>query len=187
MAILSKVTGFWESLSFVKNTKKMRKTLMDYLQGEGVKCEVKDGGVFFCYADKEYVLSFIVEENYTKCVICGDATNDGYESLPRLDRCIIADKANIHCGYTTKACVFDEHIEVSETFYFTSRRMMLQLFIKHFEQLENCLYAVEHLLCERVEKQKSSVTPRRQIGFIVPREESESELLKISAQNNCRL
>ena len=52
MAILSKVTGFWDGLSFVKNIKRMRNALMDYLTGEGVKCEVKDGDVLFCYGDK---------------------------------------------------------------------------------------------------------------------------------------
>ena len=36
MAILSKVTGFWDGFSFVKNVKKMREALIEYLRRRGL-------------------------------------------------------------------------------------------------------------------------------------------------------
>ena len=184
MAILSKVTGFWDSLSFVKNTKRMRGALMDYLAGEGVKCEVKDGGVLFCYEDHEYEASFVVEGDCAECVISGGVANDTCEALPAKEKAIVADIANGRCGYNTKVCTFDECIAVTNCFCFTSRRMMLQLFVKHLEQLDSSLHLVEHIVDKMAGQCNSPAAPRRQIGFIVQGEDSEGGKLKISAQNN---
>ena len=51
---LRKVTGFWKSLFFMGNVCKMRKSLIAYLQEEGLECEVKNGHIQFVYNDNTF-------------------------------------------------------------------------------------------------------------------------------------
>ena len=62
--------------------------------------------------------------------------------------------------------------------------MMLRLFVKHLEQLDNSLHLVEQIVDKMAGQCNSSAAPRRQIGFVVQGEDSEDGKLKISAQSN---
>ncbi len=44
---LRKATSFWKSLFFMGNICKMRKSMMNYLTEEGLKCDLVDGDIVF--------------------------------------------------------------------------------------------------------------------------------------------
>lgn len=182
MAILSRVRGFWSSFSFVKNVKKMRSALMDYLRGEGVKCEVKDGAVLFNYEGEEFAASFVDGEECAGCLVTRSIEKEEYSSLPSTEKAFIVDAVNGRYEHYIKVCAYKNSVDVLSGFYFTSERMMLRLFVKHLEQMQECIDDVERLIGRRAAECCKPSNAQRRIGFYIPEETSEGEEAKISAK-----
>lgn len=184
MALLSKVTGFWDSFSFVKNVKRARIALVHYLIEEGVKCEVKDGGVTFVYDDTDFFADFGTEGDYAECVITCKCEHDEYEALPGADKACIAAEVNLRCGHQVKVCAYNEEIETTSSFYFTDEKMMINLFVRHLEEINDCISVVNRIAIHKIEKNKATNTAkqRRHIGFVFPEAKHDDEEVKISAK-----
>lgn len=184
MALLSKVTGFWDSFSFVKNVKRARIALVHYLTEEGVKCEVKDGGVAFVYDDTEFFADFGTEDDYAECVITRKCEYDEYEALSGADKASIAAEVNLKCGYHVNVCAYNEEIETTSSFYFTDEKMMINLFVRHLEEINDCISVVNRIALHKIEKSRTTNTAkqRRHIGFVFPEARHDDEEVKISAK-----
>lgn len=65
--------------------------------------------------------------------------DDSYTALDLAEKTFIADKANISADNHAVVYAYSESIKVWSTFYFTSKSMMLELFVKHFDELNDCI------------------------------------------------
>ena len=124
----NQVKGFWESLSFTQNPFKMRMVLSDFLFKEGLKCNIEDGLCYIEYEKHQYKVSFCQHNNYAECIILFDEDIDDYNSLGISDKTYIADKANTDLENHCKVYAFNNGIKINTSFYFTNKKMMLDLF-----------------------------------------------------------
>ena len=169
MAILSRVTGFWDSFSFVKNVKKMRKALVEYLTDEGIKCEIKDGCVICEYQGEIYTINFAAGEDYAECGIVYECEADEYVSLDITDKTFIADKVNTDLYNHATVYAYNDSFKIDSTFYFTSKNMWNELFIKHFNELNEAVAMAMDIICEKIaDDDKDDTEKPRRIGFCVP-------------------
>lgn len=160
---LRKMTGFWKGLFFMGNQCKMRKALMKYLHEEGLKCKLEDGIVIFEFNECNFIAEFNIHEGYAECEIsycCGD--ND-YEALDIQDKTFTADKVNTDKENHCIVLAFNDNLKLRTSFYFTNKRMMLDLFSQHFEELTDSLETALDIVCEKIERQKAY--KNRRIGF----------------------
>ena len=160
---LRKMTGFWKSLFFMGNHCKMRQALINYLQEEGLKCKLKDGIVFFQFNESDFIAEFNVHKDYAECEItycCGD---DDYEALDIQDKTFIGDKVNTDKENHCVAIAYNDVLKLRTSFYFTNKRMMLDLFSSHFEELTDSIETAVDIVCEKIEHHKTY--KNRRIGF----------------------
>ena len=131
----NQVKGFWKSMSFTRNPFKMRKVLSDFLFKEGLKCNIEDGLCYIEYEKHQYKVFFCQHNNYAECIILFDEDNDDYNSLGISDKTYIADKANTDLENHCKVYAFNNGIKINTSFYFTNKKMMLDLFGEHFAEM----------------------------------------------------
>jgi len=180
---LGKATSFWKSLFFMGNVCKMRKCLKGYLEEEGLKCEIVDGDVKFEFNDCRFTTSFILNDGYSECLISYRCGNDDYEKLNIADKTFIADKVNTEMQNHAIIYAFNESIQVSTSFYFSSKRMMIDLFSKHFEELTESLNEAIDIVHSKMEEQKK--VQSRRIGFCIEsyeHEDAEPDLNQVAAK-----
>lgn len=172
MENLRKVNGFWKSLFFMGNICKMRKALMEYLHQEGISAGMKDGDVMFEYNDLTFTAEFRLIDGYAECTV-EYYSEEGYRMLDANQKANITNKINSAEENHAIVLSFDEGYCVKTSFYFTSRRMMLDLFCKHFEELNVLMDdMIENIgKCSRSRRRHSRV-----IGFVIePEAESEEQ------------
>lgn len=160
---LHRVTGFWDGLFFVRNHRKMRNALMEFLKGEGIKCKLEDRVVLFEYNDCCFNAGFKLWDNYAECEIsyyCGD---DDYEALDMQDKTFISDKVNTDKENHCIVLSYNDSLKLRTSFYFTSKRMLLDLFNLHFEELIDSLDLVLDIVLAKIEYHKDH--KNRRIGF----------------------
>ena len=160
---LRKMTGFWNGLFFVGNHCKMRKALMKYLHEEGVKCKLEDSIVIFEFNECNFIAEFTIHEGYAECEIsycCGD---DEYEALDIQDKTFIADKTNMVKENHCVAVAYNDVLKLHTSFNFTSKRMMIELLSRHFEELTDSIDTAVDFACEKIGHHKTH--KNRKIGF----------------------
>ena len=168
MAMLNNVTGFWDRFSFTGNVDKIRKALLDYFKREGVKCEIKDGSVVFEFDDYVYEANFVIHDNYAECVIVFEIIDKVYEDLELDVKTFIADKVNTELENHAIVYAFNDTLKVCSKFYFTSKGMMLNLFVKHFDELNQSISLAVDIIKDKIEANSASEAEQpKQIGFSI--------------------
>lgn len=183
---LSKMNGFWRSLSFICNEGKMRSELMEYLQGEGLKCQLEDGIVIFDYNESHYSTHFQVHDGFAECEICYEMGAEEYGALELQDKTFIADKTNTEVNNHCKVLAFDDSLRIETSFYFTNKRMMINLFSQHFDELNESLNVAMDIACEKVDAHKANKS--RCIGFLAEtkkRQEVEPQSVQALRRSWC--
>ncbi|GEM_PF-2123705 len=183
IGILRKSTSFWRSLFFMDNVSKMRKCLMGYLEEEGIRCELVDGNIIFEFNGNPFTTSFVVNDGFSECFINFYFENDNYEKLNLSDKTYIADKVNADKCNHAIVYAFEGCIQVTTSFYFTSKNMMIDLFSNHFEELTESIDEAVTILCSKMEEQKK--VQNRRIGFNTEPDENEdakSDMDQVSAK-----
>ena len=174
MAISNKISGIFSGFSFTNNIGKMRKALVEYLTDEGIKCEIKDGSVICEYQDGIYTINFAAGEDYAECGIVYESGDDSYTALDLAEKTFIADKTNIELENHAVVYAFAESLKFVSTFYFTSSKMMLELFVKHFDELNETIgLAIDVAKNVMQNDAEEGEEKPKQIGFCVP-EQNES-------------
>ena len=86
------------------------------------------------------------------------------------EKTFIAAKTNNEVDNHAIVYVYNESIKLASTFYFTSKKMMLELFIKHFNELKECTDTVVELTLEHINNAQDAAEdadrPKR-VGFCV--------------------
>lgn len=183
MVILNNVANFWSSLSFKGNINKMRKCLLSYLKNEGIKCEIKDGWIIFEFNDSIYEVIFLVGSKCAECVIAFEIYDEAYEKLEQNDKTFIADKVNTELENHAPVYAYNDSLKVRSAFYFTSKAIMLNLFIKHFEELNQSVELAIDIIKDKIESASIEETKRpKQIGFCIP--EVTLDTNNVAAINN---
>lgn len=136
---------------------------MDYLQEEGLKCQLEDGIVIFDYNESHYSTHFQVHNGFAECEICYETCAEDYEALELSDKTFIADKANTDVENHCKVLAFNNSLRIETSFYFTNKRMMINLFSQHFDELNESLSVAMEIGYEKVDAHKANKS--RSIGF----------------------
>ena len=160
---LCKMTGFWKGLFFMGNQRKMSKALIKHLREEGVGCRLENDVIIFEFGDCNFVVAFILHEDCAECVMSYSCGEDKYEALDMPDKTFIADNANVENENHCVAVAYNDVLVVRTSFYFTSKRMMLGLFSRHFEELIESVRTALGLVYEKISRQKAY--KNRTIGF----------------------
>ena len=183
MAISNNFTGFFGGLSFTGNINRMRKALVAFLTDEGVKSKVEEGSVVFEYNKGYYMVDFETHGRYAEACITFKIGDEDYESLSQNDKTFIADKVNTDLQNHATVYAFGDTVDVQTMFYFTSKRMMMELFVKHFEKMNSAVMATFEILADMIESSacKAVDNKPKRIGFCVPDSE-EQEAVAISAK-----
>lgn len=172
MAISRIFSGF----SFVSNVSKMRKAAMDYFKSEGITCEVKDGELLFWFKDNVYTLQLAAGSDYAECAIVYECNADEYIALDLDDKTFIADKVNTDLYNHATVYAYSDSIKIDSTFYFTSKKMLLELFIKHFNELNEAVAMAMDIVCDRIADDRTDVSEKpRQIGFCVQESDTNDD------------
>lgn len=180
---LRKATSFWKSLFFMGNICKMRKSMMNYLTEEGLKCDLVDGDIVFEFNDCHFCTSFNLSDDYAECTICYRCEDDDYEKLDMNDKTFMADGVNTDMENHATVYAFNDSILVATSFYFTNENMMIDLFSKHFEELTSSIDEAIDIVCAKMEDQKK--VQSRRIGFNVDStiiEDAEPDLNQVAAK-----
>lgn len=177
---LRKMNGFWRSLSFVGNECKMRSTLMEYLQEEGLKCQLEDGIVIFEFNECHFNALFNLHDGFAECVMYYQCGGEEYETLEMPDKTFISDKVNTETENHCTVLAFNDNLRIETSFYFSNKRMMLNLFSQHFEELTESIDMAIDIACEKAEAHKAN--KNRRIGFNAePCSKQQSEPERIQA------
>lgn len=160
---LRQVTGFWNNLTFTGNMCRMRSALSNYLSEEGLKSRIEDGLVIFEFDDNHFCASFCIDEGYPECEISYEIEDEEYESLSLQDKTYISDRVNTDMENHCIVYAFNDSIKVTNSFYFTGKKMMLKLFSKHFEEMTESLDLTLHITKSKIKKHNER--KRRKIGF----------------------
>ena len=178
MAISTNITNFWNNLSFTNDVRKMRKALMEYFKEEGITYEVKEGALLFEYHEDWFVVNFAAGKEYAECGIVYSLEDDSYASLDVSDKTYIAANTNNEIDSHATVQVYNENIKAFTTFYFTSKKMMMHLFLKHFDELRECISMAIRLTRECIneaQKEADESAKTQQIGFCVQKEDSKEK------------
>lgn len=162
---LRKVVGFWKSLFFMGNVYKIRKSLMSYLKEEGLNCEIKDGEILIEFNESYFSSSIGENEDYTECTIMYQCTDEDYAKLDIKEKTFMADKVNTDLENHATVYAYDDSFYITTSFYFTSKQMLLNLFVSHFDELVDSLNEANDILCSKIKEHKNEQT--RRIGFYV--------------------
>ena len=183
---LRQMNGFWRSLSFIGNECKMRNALMEYLKEEGLKCQLEDGIVIFDYNESHYSTHFQVHDGFAECEICYETSAEDYGALELSDKTFIADKTNTEVNNHCKVLAFDDSLRIETSFYFTNKRMMINLFSHHFDELNESLSVALDIACGKVDAHKANKS--RCIGFVAEakkRQEDEPQRVEALRRSWC--
>ena len=161
------ISTFFSGFSFVKNVSKLRKTAIDYFKSEGFKCEVKDGELLFWFKDNVYTLQLCEGDDYAECGIVYECSADEYAALSTEEKTFIADKVNTDLYNHATVYAYNDSIKIDSTFYFTSKKMWTELFIKHFNELNEAVAMAMDIICDMVTSADEAEKPKK-IGFCVP-------------------
>lgn len=175
--MLNNITDFWSGLSFTKNINKMRKVLMDFFNAEGITCEIKDGVLLFEYKDSWYIINFATGDDFAECGIVYSVEEKTFEALELSDKTFIAAKVNNELDNHAVMYVYNEGFKVATTFYFTSKKMLMKLFTKHFNELTDTIAGVIEIVRENitVEAEQEKENAPQQIGFCVQPEKGDDD------------
>ena len=165
MAISNTFSGLFGG--FTSNIGKLRKTAIDYFKSEGIKCEVKDGELLFWFKDNVYTLQLCEGDDYAECGIVYECSADEYVSLELTDKAFVADKVNIDLYNHATVYAYTESFKIDSTFYFTSKKMWVELFIKHFNELNESVQLAFDIIGDMVTSADEAEKPKK-IGFCVP-------------------
>lgn len=180
MAISNTLSGLFGG--FTSNITKLRKVAMDYFASEGIACEIKDGELLFKFNDSIYTLQFGTGDDYAECAIVYECNADEYLSLDPTDKAFIADKVNTDLYNHATVYAYGDSIKIDSTFYFTSKKMLVDLFIKHFNELNESVGMALDIIRDKIAETTEDEKPK-QIGFCVQESATvEKEDLKISAK-----
>ena len=147
MAISNKISGFFGG--FTSNIGKQRKAAMEYFASEGIACEIKDGELIFQFNDSFYTLQLAAGDDYAECGIVYECEADEYVSLDITDKTFIADKVNTDLYNHATVYAYNDSFKIDSTFYFTSKNMWNELFIKHFNELNESVRMVWDIICDK--------------------------------------
>lgn len=183
MAISNNITSWWNRLSFTSNVNRMRKAIMSYLANEGVKCEIKDGSIVCEFQESYYSIDFTIHNNFAECRIGYECAGKEYAAMQLSDKTFVADKVNIQLENHAVVYAYTDSFEVRSSFFFSSKAMLLQLFVNHFNELneavELALDIIRNTLANNEEEESKKA---QRIGFCVQNEETDEGEGKISAQ-----
>ena len=172
MAISNTFSGLFGG--FTSNITKLRKVAMEYFASEGIACEIKDGELLFKFNDSIYTLQLGTGDDYAECVIVYECAADEYVSLELTDKAFVADKVNIDLYNHATVYAYTESFKIDSTFYFTSKKMWVELFIKHFNELNESVRMTWEIICDKTTcKAEEEAEKPKKIGFCVP-EQNES-------------
>lgn len=169
MAISNKFSGFFGG--FTSNIAKLRKAVMDYFASEGIACEIKDGELIFQFGESVYILQLCAGDDYAECAIVYECEAEEYVALDITDKTFVADKVNTDLYNHATVYAYGDSIKVDSTFYFTSKKMWVELFIKHFKELNESVEMALDIIRDMIADAKEDEMPKK-IGFCVP-EQSE--------------
>ena len=166
MAISNTLSGFFGG--FTSNIGKLRKAVMDYFASEGIACEIKDGELLFKFNDSIYTLQLATGDDYAECNIVYECNAEEYTSLDLTDKIFIADKVNTDLYNHATVYAYGDSIKVDSTFYFTSKKMWVELFIKHFNELNESVDMAMEIISDKIasEAEEEAEKPKK-IGFCV--------------------
>ena len=165
MAISNKFSGFFGG--FTSNIAKLRKAAMEYFASEGIACEIKDGELLFKFNDSIYTLQLGTGDDYAECAIVYECNADEYLSLDPTDKAFVADKVNIDLYNHATVYAYTESFKIDSTFYFTSKKMWIELFIKHFNELNEAVQLAFDIIGDMVTSADEAEKPKK-IGFCMP-------------------
>ena len=182
MAISNNFSGLLSGLSFTGNISKLRKVIMEYFESEGIACEIKDGDLFFQFNDSVYTLLFGIGNEYAECAIFYECAAEEYVNLEQHDKTFLADKVNTELENHATVYAFNDSFKVTSTFYFTSKKMLVDLFVKHFNELNESVGMALDIIRDKIAETTEDEKPK-QIGFCVQESTAvEKEDVKISAK-----
>lgn len=177
---LSKQTSIWRRMFFSGNVNKMRKAMMNYLTQEGLKNTFADGMISIEYEESFYGVSFEIKDGYPECILSFIMSDDDYEALSESDKTYIADKVNTEEQNHVTVYTFNDSVKVLSCFYFTSKRMMLDMFARHFHELLSTVNNAMSLVVGAIDANKAS-SPKP-MGFVGRSNINENEEMKIVAE-----
>ena len=181
MAISNTLSGFFGG--FTSNITKLRKTAIDYFKSEGIKCEVKDGELLFWFKDNVYTLQLCEGDDYAECGIVYECNADEYVFLELADKAFVADKVNIDLYNHATVYAYNDSIKIDSTFYFTSKEMWTELFIKHFNELNEAVAMAMDIICDKIaDDDKDDAEKPKQIGFCVPEQNENTNGNDVAAR-----
>ena len=166
MAISNTLSGFFGG--FTSNIGKLRKAAMDYFASEGIACEIKDGELLFKFNDSIYTLQLGTGDDYAECAIVYECEAEEYVALDITDKTFIADKVNTDLFNHATVYAYNDSIKIDSTFYFTSKKMLVELFIKHFNELNESVGMALEIISDKIasEAEEEAEKPKK-IGFCV--------------------
>lgn len=166
---LRKVTGFWKNLFFMGNVCKMRKALILYLAGEGIRADLCDGLVVFDYASQRFIVGFDEMDGYAECCLCSRYESEDYKQMEDDDKAFMAARINSDENVHAVVQVFEEYLIVQSSFCFSSKQMMLDLFCLYFQDLAGKISAAKDEISD-YEPSK----PAKRIGFYIDDNENSN-------------
>lgn len=172
MAISNKFSGFFGG--FTSNIAKLRKAVMDYFASEGIACEIRDGKLLFWFNDNVYTMVFGVGNEYAECSIVYECDADEYVNFEQHDKTFLADKVNTELENHATVYAFNDTLKVVSTFYFTSKSMLIDLFVKHFNELNESVGMALGIIGDKIAESAEVEDKPKQIGFCVPEQNENS-------------
>ncbi len=169
MAISNKFSGFFGG--FTSNISKLRKAAMDYFASEGIACEIKDGELLIKFNDSIYTLQLGTGDDYAECAIIYECNAEEYASLDITDKTFIADKVNTDLFNHATVYAYNDSIKIDSTFYFTSKKMWVELFVKHFNELNESVRMAMDIISDMIADAEEDEKPKR-IGFFMQEDET---------------
>ena len=167
MAISNNFSGLLSGLSFTGNISKLRKAIMEFFESEGIACEIKDGDLLLQFNDSVYTLLFGIGNEYAECGIVYECNAEEYVNMEQHDKTFLADKVNTELENHATVYAFNDSFKVTSTFYFTSKKMLVDLFIKHFNELNESVGMAMGIIGDMVTSADEAEKPKK-IGFCMP-------------------
>ena len=169
MAISNTLSGFFGG--FTSNITKLRKVAMEYFASEGIACEIKDGELLFKFNDSIYTLMLGTGDDYAECAIVYECEAEEYVALDITDKTFVADKVNTDLFNHATVYAYSDSLKVDSTFYFTSKKMWVELFIKHFKELNESVEMAMDIIADKITREaeaEAEAEKPKKIGFCVP-------------------
>lgn len=176
------VISFWKRMSFKHNINKMRQAVVNYLKGEGIQADMKDGAIQVRFEDFYYMVEFDLEDEYPRCDITFRVKDEDYVALELSRKTFIADKANTDEWRLSTVKAFNETLVIDTQFYFVNKDMLLSLFYTYFTDLKATVDDVGELFRNELEKNEEK-KEKRPIGFTANVAASKKVVTEVAACN----